>query len=226
MVWGSWMAFLTVGRIMDKTKMAVDIFDKYAESYQQKYMDVGLYHDSLDLFCANIHPNPAKVLDVACGPGNISQYLLKQGPHFQILGIDLAPTMIELAKINNPGAEFRVLDCREITTLPDPFDAIMCGFCLPYLSKTEAIQLIRDAYTLLNPNGLLYISTMEDDYKNSGLKSASTGEQLYMHFHQADYLTAAMEEAGFSLLDVRRQDFPSPDGTKTTDLIILARKIN
>lgn len=53
---------------MDKTKMAIDIFDKYAAAYQDKFMDFDAYHDTFDLFCNRIARENAGILEIACGP--------------------------------------------------------------------------------------------------------------------------------------------------------------
>lgn len=209
---------------MDKTKIAVDIFNKLASAYQDKFMDVSLYHDTFDIFCNNIKNKNADILELACGPGNITQYLLSKRPDFKLLGTDLAPNMIELAKINNPSAQFQLLDSRDIRKLNKTYDAIMCGFILPYLSKEDAIQLIKDAAFILNSDGAIYISTMEDDYSKSGFKKGSTGDEIYMHFHQADYLTEALIEAGFTIIDVQRKTYPAADNSTVVDLILIAKK--
>ena len=204
---------------MDKTKIAVGLFNKLATEYQNKFMNVDLYGDSLNIFCNNIPKQNAEILELACGPGNITKYLLTKRPDFKILGTDLAPNMIELAKINNPTAEFQLLDCREISSRNKKYDAIMCGFALPYLSKEEAVKLIGDASQVLNPDGVIYISTMEDDYNKSGFKKGSTGEEMFMHYHEAEYLVAALGKNGFKVLDLQRlkQD-------EVVDLVIIARK--
>ncbi|MBC7864483.1 MAG: class I SAM-dependent methyltransferase, partial [Bacteroidia bacterium] len=62
---------------MDKTKIAVTIFNKNANGYQNKFMDVNLYADTFDLFCNSIKNENAEILEIACGPGNITKYLLK-----------------------------------------------------------------------------------------------------------------------------------------------------
>jgi len=208
---------------MDKNQTAVAIFNKNANLYQDKFMDVNLYGNSFDLFCSTLKKD-AEILELACGPGNITKYLLDKRPDFKILGTDLAPKMVELAKINNPTAEFELMDCREIVKLEKKYDAIMCGFCLPYLSREEALQLIADASHILKPGGVIYISTMEDDYAKSAFKKGSTGEEIFMHYHQADYLTQALKENKFMVIDLKRQDYPEKDGTKTTDLILIAEK--
>ena len=210
---------------MDRNKLAIEVFDKRATLYQEKFMNVDLYKDTFDLFCGVVTKQNADVLEIACGPGNITKYLLEQRPDFKILGIDLASNMINLAKINNPEAEFQLMDARHIGRLDKKYDAIMCGFCLPYLSKEESVKLIGDAAKTLNPDGVLYISTMEDDYDKSGPKKSSSGEdELYMYFHQADYLTRALHESGFKIIDLQRKVYPAADGSQTTDLVILAGK--
>ncbi len=209
---------------MDKTKIAVDIFNKLAHSYEEKFMDVSLYHDSFDLFCANIKKQNAEVLELACGPGNITKYLFTKRPDLKILGIDLAPNMLELAKKNNRNSSFQLMNIGEIKSLKKQFDAIMCGFALPYLSKEKAVKLIADAAEILNENGVIYISTMEDEYSKSGWEKGSSGEEIFMHYHEAEYLVEALEGNGFEILDLRRQDFTKSDGGKMVDLLLLARK--
>jgi 2-polyprenyl-3-methyl-5-hydroxy-6-metoxy-1,4-benzoquinol methylase len=210
---------------MNKTQIAVDVFNNNALKYQEKFMYFDLYNDTFDTFCSHIHKQNAAVLDIACGPGNISKYLLSKRPDFQIFGIDLAPNMIDLARINNPGARFEIMDCRDIGQLQQKFDAVMCGFALPYLSKEDAVQLIEDAALILNPGGVFYISTMEDDYANSGPKKSSDGKsELYQYLHQADYLIEALQASGFEIVEVQRKDFPTTDGTKTVDLVIQSKK--
>jgi 2-polyprenyl-3-methyl-5-hydroxy-6-metoxy-1,4-benzoquinol methylase len=211
---------------MDKTQMAIDVFNKYASDYQSKFMNQDLYHDTFDLFCSLIPIKHAAILDVACGPGNITHYLLKKRPDFQVLGTDLAEQMIKLAKANNPSAQFRKMDCREIGRLKNQYQGVVCGFGLPYLSKEEAIQFIQDASFRLIPGGILYLSTMEGDYSKSGLKSSSNcaSDQTFTHYHQEDYLREALADANLEIISISRKDFPEKDGTKTTDLVLIARK--
>lgn len=209
---------------MDKTKIAVEIFDKFAKQYQDKFMYVDLYNESFDFFCSRVEKENAEILELACGPGNITQYLLKQRPDFKIMGTDLAVNMLELAKVNNPTAEFKLMDCRDIDTIEKKYDAIMCGFCLPYLPKEDAEKLITDASALLNTGGVFYISTMEDDYSKSGLKTSSAGNQMYMHYHQSDYLIAALERNDFDVIYFKQQPYPEQDGTITTDLLLIAKR--
>lgn len=208
---------------MNTNKTAVGIFDLRANEYQKKFMDVGLYHDSLDLFCANLPHQNSSILELACGPGNITAYLLSKRPDFKILGTDLSPNMIALAKINNPAIDFQLMDCRSIAMLQRKYDGIMCGFCLPYLSMSECRKLIADASSILQPNGILYISTMEDKYNKSGWVRSSYGDKMYLYYHEAKVLCAFLEAADFKIILLSRQESIQQNGQKTTDLIVIAQ---
>jgi predicted TPR repeat methyltransferase len=208
------------------TEAAISIFNHHAEEYQSKYMDLTGYHDSLDLFCSLISQTAPHLLDLACGPGNITKYVLDQHPNAKMLGIDLAPKMLDLARINNPTATFKLMDCKKIGELPEKYDGILCGFCLPYLSKEESVQLIENAAELLNTGGVFYLSTMEGEDSKSGWVGPSAGgeEKLYMHYHQEGYLTAALINNGFTIH--RTDHLPSPGETKKkgVDLVIVAQQ--
>jgi trans-aconitate methyltransferase len=208
---------------MDLGKAAADIFNKYASDYQTKFMNVDLYADSLNFFCDGIKKQNPDVLELACGPGNITKYILDKRPDLKIFATDLAPNMIGLAKQNNPSAEFAVMDCREIKNLNKRFGAVMCGFCLPYLSKEEALQLISDSAELLDHDGVIYISTMEDDNSKSGFKKGSKGDEIFMNYHEEGYLRSALEKNNFEIVFTDRKNSTS-NNEAVVDLILIAKK--
>ena len=209
----------------DPYQLNRDTYNSLAEQYQDKFMDWDGYHDSYNTFLNTLSKEPTNLLEVGCGPGNVTRYLLQQRPDLKIHGIDIAPNMITLAQQNNPEASFEVLDCREIGALPTNYDAIMCGFCIPYITKEDAIELIANAAKLINPKGVFYLSTMEADYGTSALKGSPNHDQkVFIFYHEANYLKEALANNGFELLHEIRQDYPEQDGTSTTDLFLIARK--
>ncbi len=210
---------------MDKNSVAVAVFDKLAKLYEQKFMDVTLYRESFDFFCDHLQHGEAELLELACGPGNITQYLLNKKPGLKILATDMSQNMINLALANNPTISVAILDSRHMSTLTKTYDGIVCGFCLPYLSKEEAVELIKDGSKILRAGGLFYISTMEDDYVKSAYKKGSTGDEVFMHFHEAAYLSEAIDNTNMKIIYLERKKYPGPDGTETTDLLIVAEKI-
>lgn len=211
---------------MDHNPIAIRVFNAWAQGYNEAFMDTSLYHASFDRFCDAIDAREAEVLELGCGPGNITQYLLNKRPDLRILGTDLAPNMLELARANNPGATFQLLDARNLRSLDRTFDAIMCGFCLPYLTPEEAITLIRDAAAVLREKSVLYLSTMEDDPARSGFKPSSTGqgESAYIQYYEGRYLTDGLEANGFTVVHLDRKAYAGRDGALTTDVVIVAKR--
>tara|TARA_R110000787_G_scaffold86285_2_gene183976 strand:- start:15587 stop:16222 length:636 start_codon:yes stop_codon:yes gene_type:complete len=210
-----------------KEKSPEEIFNTCALQYEEKFMDFDLYHDTFDFFCEALNKNKASILEIGCGPGNNTNYLLNKNPDLKILGIDIASNMIELAKKNNSSANFEVMDCKNIKSLTSRFDGIMCGFTLPYLNKDEAEKLIKDASGIINENGILYLSTMEDAYDKSKIIFSSTNKDsgVFTYYHQEKYLSKKLLENGFIILKKIRKDYPEPKD-ESKDLIIIAKKLS
>ncbi|QYK02809.1 class I SAM-dependent methyltransferase [Shewanella psychrotolerans] len=205
---------------MDNNQISVSTFNKLAQVYQDKYMDLPLYHRTYDVLCARINPYD-NVLDIGCGPGNISRYLLDHVPSIKLLGTDLAPNMVELARLNNPEAHFEVMDCRAVADLDRQFDVIVCGFCLPYLNKEQANSLISAMSACLTDTGILYLSTMEGDYLASCMQTSSSGDNVFIYYHDGDELTRQLDDNGLTLVWSYRQDYPERGDV---DLFLIAKK--
>lgn len=209
---------------MDSIRNTEQIFDKYASDYQKKYMDVSLYSEYLDGFLKLFEPGKRNILDVGCGPGNISNYLLKARDNLKILGVDISKNMVSLARSNNPDAEFMVLDGRDIIQLDKKFDAVIAAFFLPYLSKKEALIFLNNCCRILKGNGALFLSTMEAANEKSGFEgSESATEKLYINYHESGYLVEALKENKMKFIETHHIDNP---GNKAgiRDLIITAVK--
>lgn len=89
----------------------VHAFDRRAKAYDEGRHGQ-LHHDIsdrvVDLVLA-VHPPPRRILDVGCGTGYVIKSLLDRVPDIeQIVGIDPATTMIEVAQssVRDPRARF------------------------------------------------------------------------------------------------------------------------
>jgi SAM-dependent methyltransferase len=145
-------------------------------------------------------------------------------PDLDLLGIDLAPRMVELAREAVPSARFAVHDCRQLADLKLHFDGIICAFGLPYLSPEDARRFIGAAGDALNPGGALYLSTMLGRSEDSGFESCSTGDQVYINYHSEEEVIGSLRKCGFTVLKQSRIPSPSAAPRATTDLIVIAKK--
>lgn len=201
--------------------VSVQVFDQQAERYQERFMDVGLYDASYQQFCQMLPSGRARVLDVACGPGNVSRKLLQQRPELDVLGIDLAPQMLALAKQAVPAARFKVHDIRQLQALSDVFDGMICAFGIPYLTAAEVTAFCAACAQCLRAEGVLYLSF--------SVLPAETAERPdcpdYLHFHEPAFVRECLLACGFG--EIVEILVPSPEGARllTQDVIVIVRNV-
>lgn len=210
---------------------SIATFDSVADRYQELFMRWPAYVETYARLADRISLPHARVLDVGCGPGNISRYLLDRRPGLTIVGFDAAPRMVELARRNVPSGTFEVGDARQLDRVAGLFDVVVLGFCLPYLCETQAARVLTAARARLVEHGVLYISVMEGDYTNSGWKESSDGaHRSYVYYYDEPWLRLQLLAAGFEIDQVTRCEYSEPrdpqaSGTATIDLFVFARAV-
>ncbi len=209
---------------MDPSDETQRSWEKVAQAYEAKFMDLDLYEGSYDFFCAQLPQPKARILDIGCGPGNIARYLMNQRPDFQLEGIDLSTNMIELAKANVPAAQFQVLDVRAIDQIKVIYDGIICGFCIPYLSFSEVEKFIADSYRRLANSGIFYLSFVPGPYNQSGYLSSSSGDRMYFYFYELEKLLPIFTNCGFTLLWTFDLTYPKDVQNTERHLIVILKK--
>ncbi|MEA9412582.1 class I SAM-dependent methyltransferase [Flavobacterium sp. PL02] len=209
---------------MDSYKETFETWNKIASLYQDKFMDLDLYNDTYDFVCSSFDKANPKILEIGCGPGNITKYLLSKRPDFDIFGIDIAPNMIELAGKSNPTVSFAVMDSRHIDEIKTKYDGIVCGFCLPYLSQLDSQKFISDCYNLLNENGLIYMSFVEGDPSKSGFQVGSSGDRIYFYFYNLGDLKTQFAENKFEELQTFKVEYKKSETEIEIHTILIAKK--
>lgn len=89
--------------------------------------------NALEKFCLYI-PTGAKILDIGCGSGRNSTALAKQG--YDVTGIDLSQTAIDIAKSKNTDATFLCIDALNDNLPGNNYDAVF-DFGLYHFVPTE-----------------------------------------------------------------------------------------
>lgn len=209
---------------MDAYKETFETWNKVAQIYEDKFMSLDLYNATYDNFCDLITKKNSRVLELGCGPGNITKYIHSKRPDFRIDAIDVAPNMIELAKKNCPDVNCKVMDIRFVNQLPSDYDAIICGFGIPYISKAELTQLIADSNQLLNTSGIFYLSFVDGAYTDSGYQIGSSGDRTYFYYHSLVDVAKELEKQRFKILHLLPVLYSRNDDTKEVHTIIIAKK--
>ena len=68
---------------MDNFNETKNTWNKLANLYQERFMDLNIYNESYDLFIEKLLTKNSNILEIGCGPGNISKYLLSKNPNLK-----------------------------------------------------------------------------------------------------------------------------------------------
>lgn len=131
--------------------MAYD-FDKIARDYDRMnhLMTAGLDRRWRKSAVHGLH---GKVLDVACGTGDMAVELLRQG--CSVTGVDLSKEMMAIAKRKAPQAEYRLADVERLPFGEASFDAVTCAFGVRNFVHLE--QGLHEMLRVLKPGGRMVI---------------------------------------------------------------------
>jgi ubiquinone/menaquinone biosynthesis C-methylase UbiE len=147
-----------------------DVFSRHAEAYQRRIEDIMARGEALGRarVIELAAPRPGmRILDLACGPGNLTRRLAPQvAPEGEVVGIDLAPGMIELARAARiPHARFEVMDMERLEFGDLSFDVAVCGHGLQFVP--DLLQALREAQRVLRASGRLAASVPISPVKDS-----------------------------------------------------------
>lgn len=98
-----------------------------------------------------------RVLDLATGPGYAAGRAAERGA--SVVGIDIAPAMVELAGGLHPGLEFRQADAHELPFDDASFDAVVGNFLILHLGRPE--QAADEFVRVLRPGGRLALTAWD-----------------------------------------------------------------
>ncbi|MFM2016711.1 MAG: hypothetical protein RL007_367 [Bacteroidota bacterium] len=147
---------------MNHAEYFADSFNRHVKWYEESITPLSIYNESYNALIERMRTD-ANILDVGCGPANVSSYIKTHLPETAVTGIDLAPEMISKAKEKIPEGDFRVMDIRNVSQLEELFDVIVLGFCIPYLNDKEIITLLNDCRQLTRFGGYIYLSYIVAD---------------------------------------------------------------
>jgi len=209
---------------MDTYKITFKTWDAIALAYERQFMDLNLYNDSYELFLSTLDKPNARILELGCGPGMIARFMMQRFPDLNYIATDVSVKMVERARLNVPLVEFNVLDCRNLSTVKQRFNGIICGFTLPYLSKEDRLKLVSDCTGLLSSKGVLYLSYVAGDQTEPVCMTSQKGDSLYFYYHQTEELKKELALHDFELIDILSLVYKKKEDVEEEHTVIIARK--
>ncbi|WP_090450573.1 bifunctional 2-polyprenyl-6-hydroxyphenol methylase/3-demethylubiquinol 3-O-methyltransferase UbiG [Dyella sp. OK004] len=161
---------------------------------------------------ARVDLRGAKVADVGCGGGLLSEALARAGAH--VTGIDLGDKVIDVARLHlhesDLQVDYRVQSSAELAaTEPASFDAVCCMELIEHVPDPAA--LVEDLAAMVKPGGLVFMSTINRTPAAFGAailgaeyitRMLPRGTHHYSQFLKPSELGRLLRHAGLELEDV------------------------
>lgn len=185
-------------------------WERAAPHYEGCWTDTVLFVESL-LDAAEVRTG-SRLLDVACGPGFVSEAAAARGA--RPVGLDVAAAMVERARARCPGLEFVLGDALRLPFGEASFDAVAMNFGILHVSQPE--RALAEARRVLAPGGRLAFTTWlaegnaEDEITEAALAEHAVAVEVpegpsYHVFADPDEARQALADCGFDTDSVRME---------------------
>ncbi len=162
-------------------------------------------------------PKQSQVLDLGCGAGvPIDDLILKAG--HSVIGIDISPKQIELARKYCPRGQFITGDIAELRIAEYQVDAIISFYALFHLPRTQHAEILKTWSRNLSSGGLMLVSMGDREFEGN---HSTLGIQLWSSQYGTKKNSQMVMNAGF---DIIAEDIDTSGGERHQ--VILARKIS
>jgi len=185
--------------LSEQEKKTIKAYGRIAsERRDSGYWDKEFWREEFDEF-QKILPT-GRILDLGCGVGRDSHLFLETG--YEYVGIDLSETSLDIARMEYPEADFRVMDMYELSFADNSFDGFWAVGAFLHAPKSNVRLLLREARRVAKEGGLGFVVMQK------GPAERMVGERFFA-FYQLDEFAEILREVGFEVLD-------SYEGSKTS----------
>ncbi|MBD3214584.1 MAG: methyltransferase domain-containing protein [Candidatus Lokiarchaeota archaeon] len=169
-------------------------YDKIAEDYYS-HRDLNKFNGELEKF-SELLPSNANVLDVGSGAGiPTARFLVKKG--FNVTGVDISTSMIELARKNIPEGKFIKMDINHLDFPKNSFDGLISVYTLFHIPRKNHAEIFQNFYRILKKDGILMINT---GISESESFTRFFGVKMFWSNFSPDKTLELVKDAGFSIL--------------------------
>jgi ubiquinone/menaquinone biosynthesis C-methylase UbiE len=226
---------MTSPKVLDSDKKAVQRFftgtaTDYSKLFLSKQSGSNFgFRERLILAVQMTAGISGRLLDCACGTGEITTAILGSGHFKDATIIDLSPKMLEMARkrigvelkeLKTSRLEFKSSDIFEFAMQPsiEKYDLILCLGLIAHTGRLD--DLLARLKTLLAPNGSILLQSSLLDHPGTKIVRQLTRERYYrQHGYRISYfyhhdITRAAQNTGLKVVMLRRFAFGFPFGDR------------
>jgi malonyl-CoA O-methyltransferase len=136
-------------------------------------------------------PQADSVLDLGCGPGQWSRRLaVRFGPDCRVLGLDLAPGMLEIARREGPeNVDWLCADAASLPLAARQVDLVFSNLAIQWCPDLDAVMA--ELHRVLRPGGRAVINTLGPGTLHEVAHAWSTPDALLAFRSRSEHLASA-----------------------------------
>lgn len=181
-------------------------------------LDVAMI-DSFADRCARARLGP--ILDAGCGTGRVSAYLAARD--LEVLGIDLSPCMVDVARRAYPHLRFEIAALEDLPVPPASLGGLLAWYSLIHTAPAGLPAIVANFAQALQPGAWLLTAFQTGDGQRVH-RTMAYGHAVSVanYRHDPDHVVDVLEAHGF---DVHAQLYRAAEGAeKTPQAVLLVRK--
>ncbi|AYF75426.1 class I SAM-dependent methyltransferase [Nocardia yunnanensis] len=201
---------------------AAEVFDELGKDYEKAFAGLRAQREELDWLLTRL-PDAAKILDVGCGTGRPTAEVLAAAGH-HVIGCDVSPGMIDIARAQVPAARFEIADLRTLTYPAGTWDAVIAFFPLLQLTRPEIDAALAKFADWLAPGGHFLFATVPADIE--GLDIEFMGRPVTVSSYPVEEFRRRLTTAGLDIVRERIVEFlpAHPEAIPEHDLFLAAHR--
>lgn len=191
-------------------------YDAVAREYDRQISDE-LEHKPLDRAWLTAFADlvgTGTIADVGCGPGHVTRYLA--GLHHDVVGVDLSPAMVAIARERAPQVTFTVESMLALAAGDEAWVGVVAWYSIIHLEDHQRPTAYAEFARVLQPGGYLLIAFHIDSPQFATGQVNHIDEwfgqhvQLDGYFLEPEHVASQVAAAGFTLM-AKMERLPASD---------------
>lgn len=222
----------------NKTDITVSTYNNIVSEYIEYFKSKDLkgnvqFQKEIDFVVSNL-PDNARILDVGTAIGDYPKYLTeKTDKNFEVIGVDAASNMINVAMTNAPKAKFKVMDARSLDFDNSYFNCILCFATLIHLNDEDCLHTLDKFDYILKQDGLIVINVIEQlntEKETFDEEPFNPKYKTYFNKYKKDFFEKYFISKGYKILKYYDNPMFNPDKingdiSKSNQFSIIVKKI-
>lgn len=202
---------------MQEQKNIIDCYDKTARNYAGKFInELNKKHFDRILLksFASENSDKGKIIDLGCGPGQTTKYLSHCGLT-DLVGVDISPEMVKIAKAINPQLNFDTADILNLKYPDNFFGSAIAFYSIVHFDYGQIKTAFKETKRILKGNGQFLFSFHIGDSPVHLDNFLDYQVNIDFHFFETNKIIALLTDTGFEIIDTierypyRDAEYPS-----------------